>query len=124
MEASSRKAFTLIELIVTIAILMITVAAFLSLFAFGFKTVIQGGDKTKIGFNSQEAAEQIIAGMTLPSESPAETSIPVSTTLTVNLNSPGPVNISGNDFEIVANEKDQTIVVDVFVPNPNVYSGG
>lgn len=124
MRLNSIRAFSLIELIATIAILMIAVAAFLSLFTFGFRTVIQGGDKTKIGFYSQEAAEQIIVGMTIPSDFPAETSTPISTTLTVNLNSPGPVSISGNEFEISASEKDQTMEVNVFVPNPNVYSGG
>lgn len=60
--------FTLIELVLTIAILMIVVVGFSYLFVNGFKTISMSGRRSSTNFLLQKAAEQMISNNSINAE--------------------------------------------------------
>lgn len=55
---------TLIEIIVSIAIIAIIAVAFLSMFTYGFKGIIRAGNKSSATFSGASAIDNVIVGNT------------------------------------------------------------
>lgn len=53
-----KKGLTLIELLVSIALIAIIAVSFLSMFVTGFKFIANAGNKTKVMYASQDEAEK------------------------------------------------------------------
>lgn len=66
MKNNSQKGFTLVELILSLAIIAIVSVAFFSLFTMGIKGIAISGHKTKSEFKAQEAVESFINGTPQP----------------------------------------------------------
>ncbi|MDF2546493.1 MAG: hypothetical protein K0R93_1391 [Anaerosolibacter sp.] len=109
------RGMTLIEIIVSVAILGILVIAFLNLFTFGYVQVVNAGHKSGAGFKAHQAAEQKIAGGT-PAPSIVETSSP--TTITIELPSPPSpgMTVSGQSISFEAEINAKKSKVTTFVP--------
>jgi prepilin-type N-terminal cleavage/methylation domain-containing protein len=61
----SNKGFTLVELIVSMAILSIIIVAFLSMFNFSFLTIVNSGKRTDAAFNAQTIIDDLYAQSSL-----------------------------------------------------------
>lgn len=61
LKAKSTRGFTLIEIIISIAILGIIVVALLPVFTAGFKGIASAGNKSKTSYQSQDLTEVKIA---------------------------------------------------------------
>lgn len=61
-KAVKKKGFTLIELIISIALFAILSVAFLSMFSTGIKGIFNAGNKSKANYTSQQALENELSG--------------------------------------------------------------
>ena len=86
---SQEKGFSLIEVLVALAILMISIFAFTTLFTTSFQGIFRAGHKSEAMFEAQEKIDQAIAAGT---NSGADNISIVFNDLTINL--------SGEEFEI------------------------
>ncbi|PKM57813.1 MAG: hypothetical protein CVU98_04240 [Firmicutes bacterium HGW-Firmicutes-3] len=111
------KGLTLIEVVISIAILGIVAIAFLSMFSFGYTHVTNAGHKSDAGFLAHQAAEQEIAGGTID-PSVVVTSIP-STTITINLDTPlaSPMERSGTEISFEVDKNGKISKVTTFIPD-------
>lgn len=114
-KTMKKKGFTLIELILSIALLAIVAIAFSNMFLTGLKGVFNAGHKSKANYISQQALENKISGKPVSIDNVSITS----SNEDMEIDFDGIViNVNGS-IEIVDydNGKQKTELV-TFVPNP------
>lgn len=62
----NKKGFTLLELIISMAIIGLLTVSFLEMFTFGFKGVFSAGQNSKAQYLGQQVIENKLAGVVLP----------------------------------------------------------
>ena len=110
-----KKGITLVELIVSMAILGIIVITFLNLFVFGYTHVIGAGHKTTASFLAHQAAEIKIAG------GATDPNVHVSfnpTTITIQLPAPPAATMtkSGEEISFEVEQNGKVVNVTTFLP--------
>lgn len=79
----NKKGFTLLELIVSMAIIGLLAVSFLQMFTFGLSGIFSAGKYTKAQYIAQQAIENKLAGLSV--SLPQYITAPVDTNLTVTL---------------------------------------
>jgi len=82
-----KKGMTLVEIIVSIAILGIIAVAFLPVFTTGFSSVFHAGNKSEALYRAQQDMEGLIADKTITASPPVENTDKMTITKTVSINS-------------------------------------
>ena len=95
----NNKGFTLIELIITIALVGIIAISFLGMFTTGFSGIISAGDHSRAGYSGQSAIESIINDVSVSGEPNISTSTLNDASLSIQFDTIE-VNVTGN-IEIV-----------------------
>ena len=102
-----KKGLTLIEVIVSIAILGIISVAFLSIFGMGFKTVMTAKNTSVAGFNVQKLAESELNIKLDPDDN---------STIDIKLNDNTIIQPHGKIFSKTATVNNSNVVIQIFVP--------
>lgn len=103
MIKNKTKGMTLIELIISIAIIGIMMVLFSSIFIGGFTSIIKSGKRSEHGMESQGEIEQLIS--TTPSESDDE--------LEIKFNDDTSIKIKGQETQVTVDEVTYTIFIPV-----------
>ncbi|AOT68180.1 prepilin-type N-terminal cleavage/methylation domain-containing protein [Geosporobacter ferrireducens] len=121
---NNSKGLTLVELIISIAIVGIIAVAFLGIFTSGITGIISGGNLTKAGYVAQQAMENQIEGLAISSTAvTASTNPPIPSLppVAVTLNFTGvavPITVNGKVEQIEYDDGRYRINIGTFIPNP------
>lgn len=128
---NNKKGFTLIELIMSLAVLMIILVAFISMFTNGFITVITMGNKSKAAMEGQEIIDRVYVESDITNEGSLQNSI--ATILdeeglsgqyvdyTDNIANFNETNNTNDKIRFYVSEEDLMNTNDVFIINLKIY---
>lgn len=128
---NNKKGFTLIELIISLAVLMIILVAFISMFTNGFITVITMGNKSKATMEGQEIIDRVYVESDITNEDSLQNSI--STILdeeglsgqyvdyTDNITNFNEPNNTNDKMRFYVSKEDLMNTNDVFIINLKIY---
>jgi prepilin-type N-terminal cleavage/methylation domain-containing protein len=111
------KGMTLVEVVISLAILGIITVVFLGMFTSGFGGIISAGKYSQAEYEAQEAMEHRIGGVTVAA-TPSLTPTTISGK-TVSISFPGvPISATGKLEKIVYNDGKHSVELSTFIPNP------
>jgi len=103
----SRSGMTLIEVIISMAILGILSVVFLTIFTSGYIGVSSAGKRTEVGYEAQKAIEELIISGDTETE-----------TITIFFQDGPTLVVDGNKIEKEINNGEHSINITTFIPNP------
>jgi prepilin-type N-terminal cleavage/methylation domain-containing protein len=103
-KVKSKKGFSLIEAVVSIAIIGIISISFLSMYTSGFTTISKNGSRSSALFTGQSNIEEKLNG------TPGTTS----TSLTISIPNSSPISVSGNIITESVTVKGQSVNITAF----------
>lgn len=110
-----KKGFTLIELIISIALLAIVAVTFSNMFLTGIKGIFNAGNKSKANYISQQALENKISGKTVSIDNVSITS----SNENMEIDFDGTIiNVNGSVETVNYDNGKQKTELVTFVPNP------
>jgi prepilin-type N-terminal cleavage/methylation domain-containing protein len=110
---NKRKGFTLVEIIVSLAIIGIISVAFLSMFAFGTNNIIMSGKNSSSNFNAQAILESNISDATITSSEITRTPVSIKLYKSRVLYT----TIDGNNIQVIYPYSSSTKTLTTFISN-------
>lgn len=107
MKNSGRKGMTLVEVIISMAILGIMTIVFLNVFTSGYIGVLSAGERTEVGYKAQQTVEESLTPIGIGSK-----------IITIEFPDGPSIEIDGSEIEKEVNSGEQNIKITTFVPNP------
>lgn len=107
MNKSKSSGMTLIEVIISIAILGILTIVFLNMFTSGYIGVVNAGKRTIVGYDAQKAVEESMTSLSAGYE-----------TIEINFSDGPTFIIDGHKIEKEVISGNQSIKITTFIPNP------
>ena len=113
----SKKGLTLIEMIISLAILAILAAAFLGVFTSGYTGILSAGNFSQTGYIGQRAMENRIAGLSVTGIPNVTSSAVNSETVTIDFGGSTTVSVTGKIEVIICDDGRHKVELATFIPN-------
>ena len=113
----NKKGFTLIEMIISLAILAILAAAFLGVFTSGYSGILSAGKYSQTGYVGQRAMENRIAGISVAGIPNVTSSTVSNASVSINFGVASTVTVTGKIELINCDDGKHKVELATFIPN-------